>query len=286
VRRHAGDGEDPLRRPARTALARLPVPPPGRLELSLLGPVELRRDGELVDGPDWRRERVRSLLAHLVLHRTVRRERLAADLWPTLDAESQSHNLRVNLVHLLRVLEPDRAERDASFLVRSHGENLVVHPDEWLRTDLWQFDQLWQRASEADAKGSPSAALDALQQAVALWRGDPAELANNEWALPEVEERRLVLVRMVTRAGELLLARGEADAARHMGEQALLVDPWCESAYRLVVVAHVAMGELRSAGSVLERYRIALGELGLPTATASDQLERLTRLVHERSNQS
>jgi LuxR family maltose regulon positive regulatory protein len=88
VRRRAEDTSAPQCRPARAVLARLPVPPAGRLELKLLGAVELRRDGALVDAPEWRRERVRSLLAHLVLHRPVGRERLSADLWPALDPEA------------------------------------------------------------------------------------------------------------------------------------------------------------------------------------------------------
>ena len=263
VRRHATETGRPLSRPARTALARLPVPPPGRLELKLLGPVELRRDGVLVELPDWRRVRVRSLLAHLVLHGSVSRERLAADLWPTLDVESRSHNLRVNLAHLRRVLEPDRADRDASFLIRTHGGNLVLHHDGWLDTDVWLFDELWQRAAAADDQGLPSAALDAMRQAVPLWRDDPSELADNGWALPDVEERRLRLVRMATRAGELLLARDDADSARHMGERALRIDPWCEPAYRIVAAAHVALGDHRSAGKAIERYRAARADLGL-----------------------
>ena len=121
----AGWADEPgsrYERPARTALARLPVPPTGRLELGLLGSVELRRDGRPVDAPEWRRRRVRDLLSHLVLRRPDAREQLAADLWPELDAEGQARNLRVTLTHLLRALEPDRRGRDASFLVQTHGD--------------------------------------------------------------------------------------------------------------------------------------------------------------------
>ncbi|HWM15887.1 MAG TPA: BTAD domain-containing putative transcriptional regulator, partial [Microbacterium sp.] len=113
----------------------------------------------------------------------------ADDLWPALDGGAQSRNLRVTLTHLLRVLEPERAERDASFLVRPHGGGLLLHRGEWLRTDVWEFDDLWHEATDADRDGRPSAALESMVRAVDLWRGDPAELAAEEWALPEVEER-------------------------------------------------------------------------------------------------
>jgi DNA-binding SARP family transcriptional activator len=277
VRRHAEAADTPLARPARTALARLPVPPPGRLELHLLGPIELWRDGEPVEIPEWRRQRVRSLLAHLVLHRPVHRERLAADLWPTLDAGAQSRNLRVTLTHLLRVLEPERGERDASFLVRPQGYGLMLHGGEWFDTDVWKFDALWERATEADNDGIPSVALEAMCDAVALWRDDPSELAGDEWALPDVEERRLRLVQMAARAGELLLARDDPEAARRKAEAALSCDPWCERAHHVVVAAHLAGGFHRAARDALQRYSEVLVELGMHSADRQARLAKLTR---------
>ncbi len=279
VRRHAHDQTSPLRRAARAALARLPVPPGGRLELTLLGPVELRRDGALVDTPEWRRERVRSLLAYLVLHRNVSRERVAADLWPTLDTDAQSRNLRVNLAHLLRVLEPDRAERDASFLVRAHGDGLTLHQGDWLDTDIWLFDRLWQHATDADKRGLPSAALDAMQQAVALWRGQPSELAGNDWALPDVEGRRRRLVGLAARASELLLARDEPDEARRTAETALRVDPWSERSHHVVVAAHIAAGDEGAAHRAIDQYRGTLEELSLTPAEVALKVGRLRRLL-------
>jgi LuxR family maltose regulon positive regulatory protein len=261
VRRHAGGG-GPLSRAARGALARLPVPPAGRYELRLLGPTELWCDGRPVETPEWRRERVRSLLAHLVLHRPISRERLADDLWPALDADGQSRNLRVTLSYLLRVLEPDRAERDASFMVAAHGGGLLVHAGPWLATDVWAFDDRWERATDADRRGIPSEALALMQEAVALWRGGPPELFD-DWAGPEIEERTQRLVGMAARAGELLLARGDADGARGMGQAALRVDPWADPGHAVVVAAHVAAGDRLGARRAADRYAAALAELGV-----------------------
>jgi LuxR family maltose regulon positive regulatory protein len=275
VRRHAAGGA--LRRQARAVLARLPVPPDGRLDLRLLGPVELRRDGALVTATEWQRERVRSLLVHLALGRSVGRERLAGDLWPTLDTESQSRNLRVTLTHLLRVLEPGRQERDASFLVRSHGEQLVLHDGPELTTDVWRFDRLCRAATEADGRGHPSAALGPMCEAVALWAGDPAGVALGDDALTALEERRIRLVALATRAAELLLAKGEPDDARRMAEAALRADPWSERAHNLAVAAHVDAGDRRRAHDALARYRASLGELGLAPAEVGSAVDALAR---------
>jgi DNA-binding SARP family transcriptional activator len=280
VRRWADDADGRLVRSARAALGRLPVPPSSRLELRLLGPVELRRDGDPVEAPEWRRGRVRALLSHLVLRRPDSREQAAADLWPELDAEGQARNLRVTLTHLLRALEPERRGRDASFLVQAHGDRLVVHRGEWFDTDVWRFDDLARAAADADQRGEPSAALGPMLEAVALWRGEPTELAASEWALPGIEERRARLASLATRAGELLLARGgSAEQAGELGEVARRVDPWSDRAHHLVVRAHAAAGRRRSALDAIASYGAALREIGLPADDVHHRLDELRALV-------
>jgi len=49
----------------------------------------------------------------------------------------------------IRALEPDRRGRDASFLVQTHGDALLLHRGEWFDTDLWRFDELAQAALKA-----------------------------------------------------------------------------------------------------------------------------------------
>ena len=263
----------PLRKAARATLGRLAVPPTSPLELRLLGPLELLRDGVAMDAPDWRRERVRSLLAYLALHGTVSRERLADDLWPTLDGDGQSRNLRVTLTYLLRVLEPGRGRRDASFFVRQQGNNLSLHAAEWLDVDVWAFDASCFSAEQADRQGSPSRVLEHALAAIALWRGDPVELASEQWAVTLLEQRRLRFATVATRAGELLLARGRTEHARTLAEQALTIDPWLEAAHRLVVASH-ADDDL-AARRALARYREAIRELGLSPDETTLMVERL-----------
>ena len=264
VRRHAEQGSRDLSRPARAALGRLPVAPRGRLDLRLLGPMELRCDGELVDLPEWQRGRVRSLLAHLVLERPVSRERLATDLWPSLDTDAQARNLRVTLTYLLRVLEPERSHLDASFLVRAHGSGLVLAGGDHLTVDVWEFDDHHAAAVDADRQGAPSLALGPMRAAVALWRGDPTELATEEWALAEVEQRGQRLVALACRAGELLLARDEPEEAVAMATAALRVDPWADRAHLLHLAAQSARGDDRALADARALYTTALADLGLP----------------------
>jgi LuxR family maltose regulon positive regulatory protein len=263
-----------LRKVAKSVLGQLPVLPERRLELRLLGPIELHDDA-LVQDKDWQRERVRLLLAHLALHRTVSRGQIAADLWPQLDQDAQSHNLRVTLTYLLRVLEPQRGQRDASYFLRQHGSNISLHAGDRLNVDLWVFDAACDRANESDRQGAPGATLEHALRAVELWRGEPTELASEPWALAPVEQRRLRFAATAVRAGELLLAQGDTHQAQALAEQALTIDPWLDAAHRLVVAGHYTNGNDLAARQALHRYRDAIHELGLDPGEATLMVERL-----------
>jgi DNA-binding SARP family transcriptional activator len=265
----------PLRKAAREVVSRLPIPPDAHLELRLLGPVELSRENVSVRAPDWRRERVRSLLAHLALHGTAGRAQVAADLWPSLDMDAQSRNLRVTLTYLLRVLEPGRGPRDASFFIRQDGGNLSLHAGDWLSIDVWTFDTQCELSVAADRRGEPAAALDHALRAVELWHGEPTELLSDEWAVIAFEERRRRLTAVATRAGELLLARGNVEHALTLAEQVLVLDPWLEAGHRLVVATHQAAGSHLAARRALQRYRAASREVGLSPDEATLMVERL-----------
>ena len=71
------------------------------------------------------------------------------------------------------------------------------------------------------------------------------------------------VVDLATRAGELHLAKGAADAARQMAEAALRVDPWCDRAHRIAIAAHVGLGDRRATSRALSRYQAALAEVGV-----------------------
>jgi LuxR family maltose regulon positive regulatory protein len=220
-------------RAAREALGRLAAPPTSRLDLRLLGPVELCEDDAPVQAAAWERQHVRSLLAYLALNRTVGRKQLADDLWPGLEPDAQSRNIRAALADLLGVLEPDRGRRDASFFVRQYGDSVWLHAGDWLTVDLWEFDAECERAAEADRRGAPAAALDHALRAVELWRGEPTELASEPWAVVAVGQRRIRFAATATRAGELLLAQGNAECAQALARLALTAHPGLEAARRL-----------------------------------------------------
>jgi DNA-binding SARP family transcriptional activator/tetratricopeptide (TPR) repeat protein len=265
----------PMAAAARALLAAVPAPPAQAVELAVLGPLRLCRGGEEVTGGDLRRERVRELLAFLVLHRKATRKAIIAALWPDLDERSGANNLRVTLTYLLRLLEPDRGAGEPAYTVRVEGQDVRLVAGGALRIDVDAFDEHLLAARNAESDGAPSLALDHLLAAVKLYRGDlHADVPEAEWLAFERDHYRRRFVTAATRAGQLLVGLADLDRAEAVARSALSADPWAEDAHAVLVAAALARSDRVAARRALERCESALAELGVQP---SDEIRRLAR---------
>src|SRR5262245_15048955 len=256
-------------------LAAVPAPPAQAVELAVLGPLSLRRGGEEVTGGDLRRERVRELLAFMVLHRKATRKAIIAALWADLDERSGANNLRVTLTYLLRLLEPDRGAGEPAYTVRVDGQDVRLVTGGALRIDVDAFEEHLLAARNAESDGTPSLALDHLLAAVKLYRGDlHADVPEAEWLAFERDHYRRQFVTAATRAGQLLVGLGDLDRAEAVARSALSADPWAEDAHAVLVAAALARSDRVAARRALERCESALAELGVEP---SDEIRRLAR---------
>jgi DNA-binding SARP family transcriptional activator/ABC-type oligopeptide transport system substrate-binding subunit/streptogramin lyase len=186
------------------------------MEFRLLGPVEALRDGRpvVLGGA-----KLRALLGLLLLHanEVVSRDRLIDALWPDRAPGTAAHSLDVQVSRLRKAFEPE-----ALLLTRSGGYVLEIEREQ---IDVHRFERLLEGGRKANAAGNPSEALEALEGALALWRGRAlSDLAYEPFAQEEIERlEELRLVALEERIdAELALARHdtaiselEALAAKH-----------------------------------------------------------------------
>ncbi len=246
---------------------------PYRLSLGVLGPLEVGIDDEPTAPPQLRRERVRALLALLVVRRSVRRADAALALWPDLDEEAALGNLRVTLTHLLKLLEPERGRNAQSFFVGQERDLLVLQGDAALEVDAWTFEAALERAAGAEQMGSPSAVLATLVPALDLWRGRPFDdVGSYEWL--ELERIRLgtLYIRATLRAAELFAADRDFDQTEILARRVILADPWSEVGYRLLASALLERGDPTGARRVLGRLMGILDELDVSPEPATRAL--------------
>ena len=158
----------------------------------MLGPLELRADGQRVTRAELRRARVRELLSVLVVERSVTRERAMDVLWPDFDADVVARNLRVTLTHLRRLLEPERPPGEAGFHLRVDSTTIQLFASPKLLVDLWEMTALRASAAAARTSGDIDRAIELYDAASTLLRGlllvDVGRLAGFD---DEIERARL-----------------------------------------------------------------------------------------------
>src|SRR4051794_30284125 len=183
------------------------------VDFAVLGPLELRRDGQVLDlgGP-----RQRAVLAFLLTHRRepVSLDRMIDELWGEDAPPKATASLQAYVSNLRRVLEPDRPPRaPAQLLVsRPPGYALDVEPAD---LDALRFEQAADAARQALGGGDPARALDHADRALAEWRGEVlADFPYDDFA--ETERARLTDRRVALeqdRVTALLALDRPADAA-------------------------------------------------------------------------
>ncbi|MCB0993354.1 MAG: hypothetical protein KDB16_20425 [Acidimicrobiales bacterium] len=278
--RAIADSGLPHAKTAARLVRRVPIPPAEPLRIAVLGPLTLMHGDRSTDSADWRRDRVRQLLMHLVHHRSVSRDRLAAVLWPELDAEAAARNLRLTLHYLHGVLEPERSPGDAPFFVRQRDASLELTGGEHLIVDSWRFDQLESMADRALANGDAQSAVAHLSEIVNSWRGDylvDLTGSTDTELEPHRESFRRRCARHTIRLAELLVASGRFEAAADAARRGIQADPWSERAFCGLAAALDAMGDAPGALRTLAQCRSMLGELNLQPSPETAMLERRIR---------
>ena len=239
------------------------------MEFRQLGPLEVVDGGTALPlgGP-----RQRALLAFLLIHRNhpVAAERIIDALWERDPPRTAAQIVRVYVSHLRKLVGSD--------VLPTHGAGYVlrVADDD---VDAARFERRVAEGRALAASGRAAAAVEAFDEALATWRGEPLpELAYDAFAQPEI-----------ARLEELRLAALEDrfDAALADGRDAELVAP-----LEHLVAAHPLRERLRAqlmlalyrAGrqaDALAAYhdgrRLLVDELGIEPGDALRRLE--TRIL-------
>ena len=243
------------------------------VQFAILGPLEVRRDGQVLDlgGP-----KQRAVLAFLLTHRRepVSLDRMIDQLWGE-DAPPEGHRLAPGL----RV-EPATGPRarpgpagTARILVsRPPGYALDVETG---ALDAMRFEEAADEARRALAAGDAAAALAHAERARSEWRGEVlVDFPYEEFAEAErtrLTERRVGLEQ--DRAAALLELDRPADAAE-VAEALAAAHPLREQVWELLMLARYRSGRQADALRAFQDARRMLGEeLGLEPGPALRRLE-------------
>ena len=231
------------------------------------------RDGREVDlGPRLQR----TLLAILVVDagHVVPVDRLIDLLWRDEPPAAAIASVQAYVSQLRRVLEPDRPARAPArvLVTQDPGYVLRIADDQ---VDALRFQTLVRRAHNDLAGGQPAAAGSRLEDAFALWHGDPlAEFADEPWAVPAVA--RLTEAHDLAaedRIGAWLALGRHAEAVAEL-EAMVEARPLRERRWGQLIVATYRCGRQADALRAYQRCRTVLAEeLGLEPGPELRRLE-------------
>jgi DNA-binding SARP family transcriptional activator len=243
------------------------------MEFRILGPVEAAAAGRAVRLGGSRQ---RALLALLLLHanETLSCERLLDELWGERPPGTAVKTVQVYISRLRRALAQAAPSGSGGLvLTREHGYELRLDPE---RLDAHRFERLVAEGRSQLAAGRPQGARSLLEEALALWRGEPlGDLAYEPFAQHEIgrlEELRIAARELLVEARLALGCHAEL-----VGELERLV---AEHPYRERLRAQLMLALYRSErqAEALQAYqnarRTLVEQLGIEPGEGLRELER------------
>ncbi|MBI4525912.1 MAG: AAA family ATPase, partial [Deltaproteobacteria bacterium] len=207
--------------------------PPARLEVRLLGVVEIILDGRRLRAFDS--VRLQRFLALIALRGDLQnRSRLAFELWPDSNERQAHTNLR-KLLHELRHSLPHFGE-----FVEIDNETVRWNPVGPSEVDVLRF-------RDALAAGD-------LELAARLYSGDLLPACYDDWVLDERAKLRAEAYGALMRLTEDAAERGDHEATIRHAQRVIDLEPTDEAAVRIQMEAHLALGDRAAALRCYHRY--------------------------------
>jgi DNA-binding SARP family transcriptional activator len=201
------------------ALVTEDVRAPAGLRVFALGPLRVERDGQLVrqwGGAKAGTRQAEAVFAFLLDRgeRGVSKEEMVELIWPDVDLERADLAFHRTLGGLRTTLEPGRRGGDRGTAVTYHNDRYRLDPVLLGWSDVAAFEE---EIATAGRETDPDEALQRLEHARSLYRGDYLDDCPFYGDSAQVEERRDLLrgryVDLLVALGQRYEARGDRPAA-------------------------------------------------------------------------
>lgn len=238
------------------------------VEIRLLGPVEVLRDGKAVDLGGRKQRTVLAVLASR-LGDWVSEDQLIHAVWGDEAPEAAVRSLQTYVSNLRSLLDPDRE----GLVQREQGGYR-------LRSELSDIDA---RRFEELLTSPVNESVEELSSVLGLWRGRPlGELADEKWASEAVAHWQRLYVAGNERLMEARLESREDAGLVDELERLVVEYPFHEPFWRQLMIALYRSGRQSDALEAFRRLRRLLGEeLGIDPQPELAELEERILLQDE-----
>ena len=226
-----------------------------------LGPLVVEDGGRLVELGLTKQAALLSMLA-LQPGRTVSSDALTAAAWGPDEVVSAAR-LDSQLWRLRNLLEPGRKRSTSSVLVR-HGSGFQLQVDPG-SVDSQRFEQAAIALTRSDGGEDLSQRLTSIEEALALWRGQPFESLADALGIGPIRVRYEELrTQLAERRIETLLSLGHLDLALADLQPMIAATPYRERLWAQRMTALDRLGRTEESLAAFRRLRqILIEEIGL-----------------------
>jgi WD40 repeat protein/DNA-binding SARP family transcriptional activator len=217
------------------------------LQIRLLGQFDLRLDGKRVTISSRAGQ---SLLAYIALTAGTphRREKLAGLIWPEISDESARKNLRQELWRIRKSLAGENPTTDY-LLADEYTVTFNRNSDYWL--DATQLER-------------PDLEIESLTSNLSLYQGELLPGFFDDWIVLERERIQTIFETKMEQLLNQLVSAERWIAVQEQAERWLALGNTPEPAYRALMLAHGARGDIAKVSAVYQRCMTDLDEkLGL-----------------------
>src|SRR6266508_2190413 len=226
------------------------------LEVRLFGKFEVKYEGKSITISS---RPAQSLFAYLILNAGTahRREKLAGLLWPDSLEETARDNLRHALWRMRKALE---AASSTHFL---HADDVAISFKE--SSDYWLDTAALEKLSD-------SASADELMAVLSNYQGELLPGFYDEWVVLEREHLYSIFEHHMARLMSLLQGEKRWLDILEWGERWIKLGQKPEPAYRALMNAHAAKGDMSKVAATYERCVKSLREFGVKPSEQTKEL--------------
>lgn len=229
------------------------------LKIHLFGKFSVHHEGQPAQGFDAHKEQ--ELLSYLLINRNRphSREALAGLLWGDVPTEKSKKYLRQALWHLQAALDSQPSAGCGGMLLVEH-DWVQFSAREGLWLDVSVFEAAFMLAHDSPGGSLDADAVEALQDAVRLYRGDLLEGWYSEWCFYERERLQNMYLAMLDKLMCYCEAKQKFELGLLYGTLILRYDRAHERTHRRLMSMHYLSGDRTAALRQFERCAAALEE--------------------------
>jgi ATP/maltotriose-dependent transcriptional regulator MalT len=240
-----------------------------RLQIFSLGAARVVRGGEEVAKSAWQTATTKELFFYFAVHpQAWRKEQIVAELWQDTQAAKANDIFHSSVYRIRRALFPE--------CLLYHNGLYELNPETERWTDADEFERLLEAAHHAPG---PAQAVELLNQALVLYRGDFLQEFYSDWCQTRRESLREKYVSGLTLLAHHHEHLKEREKAVELYRSALKEDGLREETYRALMTLYWEMGDRAAAVQTYRRCAQALGdELGV--TPMPETLALYERILH------